>query len=373
MTIVIAAGGTGGHLYPAVALAREFQRRDPATTVLFVGTPRGIESKVLKHEGFELVYVSARPVMGKGVMESLAGLASLPRGVWQSWTLLRRRRADLVIGIGGYTSPAVLLAAMLAGIPRVILEPNAYPGMANKALGPIAQRIFLAFDAASASFDRGRVRVVGTPIRREFLANGGDVPMAGTKGCRVLVFGGSQGAKAINSAVIEALPMLTAQLPALAMTHQTGEADHARVAEAYRRLNVQAEVVPFLFDMPSALRTADLVVARSGAMTIAELAACGKPAILIPLPTAIYDHQMKNARAMEAAGGAVVLPQAELSGERLAEAITAVLTDPARLRAMGRCSRAMRRIDAAEAIVRECYDLMGVTHDGNRSVGTAGA
>lgn len=374
MTIVIAAGGTGGHLYPAVALAREFLRRDPAAAVVFVGTPRGIESKVLAHEGFELVYVSAHPVMGKGLTERLAGLASLPRGLWQSWRLLRRRRADLVIGVGGYTSPAVLVAAALAGIPRVILEPNAYPGMANKVVGPFAQRIFLAFDAAAAAFDQRRVRVVGTPIRREFLTSGADgPPRPAAARSRVLVFGGSQGAKAINSAVIEALPMLAARLPELSVTHQTGDADHARVLEAYRRVKVQAEVVPFLFDMPTALRAADLVVARSGAVTIAELTACGKPAILIPLPTAIYDHQMKNARAMETAGGAAVLSQADLTGARLAEMITAILTDPERLGAMGRHSRAMRRIDAAEVIVRECYDLMGVTHDGNRSLGAAGA
>lgn len=374
MTIVIAAGGTGGHLYPAVALAREFQRRDPSATVIFVGTPRGIESKVLQHEGFELVFVSAQPVMGKGMTERLAGLASIPRGLWQSWRLLGRRRADLVIGVGGYTSPAMLVAAALAGIPRVILEPNAYPGMANKVVGPFAQRIFLAFETASAFFNRHRVRVVGTPIRREFLASVADgAPRPTAAGSRVLVFGGSQGAQAINSAVLEALPMLTAHLPKLALTHQTGEADHARVVEAYRRVKVQAEVVPYLFDMPTALRAADLVVARSGAMTIAELTACGKPAILIPLPTAIYDHQMKNARAMEAAGGAVVLSQADLSGARLAEMIAALLTDPERLGAMRRQSWGMRRIDAAEVIVRECYDLMGVTHDGNRSLGAAGA
>jgi UDP-N-acetylglucosamine--N-acetylmuramyl-(pentapeptide) pyrophosphoryl-undecaprenol N-acetylglucosamine transferase len=375
MTIVIAAGGTGGHLYPAVALAREFQRRDPDVKIVFVGTRRGIESKVLAHEGFELVLITAKPVMGKRPMEVLAGLLSVPAGLWQSWRIIRRRRADLVIGVGGYTSPTMMAAAALAGIPRVILEPNAYPGMANKVVAPFAQRVFLAFESAAASFNPSLVRIVGTPIRREFLAQavGGRSVTQSSGGLRLLVFGGSQGAQAINSAVIEGLASLAAGLPGLAITHQTGEADHQRVSDAYRRAGIQAEVVPFLYDMPKAIGAADLVVARAGAMTIAELTACGKPAILIPLPTAIYDHQMKNARAMEAAGGAIVLPQAELTGARLSESIAAVLGDEQRLEAMRRGSWGMRRTDAAEVIVRECYDLMGVTHDGNRTVGAAGA
>lgn len=374
MTVVIAAGGTGGHLYPAVALAREFLRRDPSTKILFVGTARGIESKVLAHEGFELALITAKPVMGKGVLAMAQGLLSLPVGLWQSLRILCARQADLVIGVGGYTSPAVLAAAAMKGIPRVILEPNAYPGMANKAVGPLAQRIFLAFDSAAASFDRRKIRVVGTPIRREFLSqDGGDAGMAPTPaGHRLLIFGGSQGAQAINSAVLEGLAPMVARLPNVKITHQTGEADHQRVSEAYRRAGVEAEVVPFIYDMPRALRAADLVVARGGAMTIAELTACGKPAILIPLPTAIYDHQMKNARAMEAAGGAIVLPQGEVTGPRLTEAIAAILENPERMRAMRQNSWAMRRTDAGEAIVRECCALMGVSYDVNRSIGAAG-
>ena len=169
MTIVIAAGGTGGHLYPAVALAREFLRRDPRTKVLFVGTARGLESKVLAHEGFDLALISARPVMGKGLFGALTGLCALPVSLRQCLRILRARQADLVIGVGGYTSPMMLLAAALVGVTRVILEPNAHPGMANKAVGPFAQRVFLAFESAADSFDRSKVRVVGTPIRKAFL------------------------------------------------------------------------------------------------------------------------------------------------------------------------------------------------------------
>jgi UDP-N-acetylglucosamine--N-acetylmuramyl-(pentapeptide) pyrophosphoryl-undecaprenol N-acetylglucosamine transferase len=374
MTIVIAAGGTGGHLYPAVALAREFLRRDPAVRILFVGTARGIESKVLAHEGFELLLITAEPVMGKGWRGVVQGALSMPRGIWQSLGILRQHRADLVVGVGGYTSPAMVTAAALKGISRVILEPNAYPGMANTVVAPLAQRIFLAFESAAARFDRGKVRVVGTPIRREFLEQSGGIGAAlSASGPHVLIFGGSQGARAINSAVLEGLASLVRRVPGLTITHQTGEADYDRVNAAYRALGINAEVAPFFYDMPRVLRAADLVVARAGAMTIAELTACGKPAVLIPLPTAIYDHQTRNAREMEAAGGAVVLPQADLTGARLSELIGAILQDPQRLDTMRARSREMRRIDAGEAIVRECYALMGVTYDGDRAVGAAGA
>ena len=373
MTIVIAAGGTGGHLYPAVALARAFLEKNPATTIVFVGTARGLESKVLAHEGFELVLISAMPVMGKSVIEAARGLLSLPISLWQCLKILKGRRADLVIGVGGYTSPMMVLAASLTGIARVILEPNAYPGMANKAVGLFAQRVFLSFESAASSFDRRKVRVVGTPIRKEFMEVSSQeeaaTSAAGLR--RVLIFGGSQGARAINSAVIEGLPDLMKRYPQLSVVHQTGEVDYGRIIEGYRRAGISAQVTPFLYEMPSVLRSADLVVARAGAMTIAELTACGKPAILIPLPQAIYDHQTHNAKVMEAAGAAVVLPQAELTGARLTGAITEILDDPERLRTMSNYSRGMRRIDAADAIVRDCYALVGDHHDGHQSVGAA--
>ena len=368
MMIVIAAGGTGGHLYPAIALAREFLRRDSSTKIVFVGTRRGIESRVLAHEGFELVMITAKPVMGKGLLEVLQAVLSVPVGIWQSWQVLGRRQADLVIGVGGYTSPTVLVAAALRGIPRVILEPNAYPGLANQVVGPLAQRIFLAFESAATFFNRQKVRVVGTPIRQEFLGQEPEsLETIKLKGPHLLVFGGSQGAKAINSAVLEGLPLLRARLPTLTISHQTGEGDYERVREAYKTLGIEATVVPFLYDMPTVLRTADVVVARAGAMTIAELTACGKPAILIPLPTAIYDHQMKNAQAMEAAGGAVVLPQADLTGATLSEMVDAIISDSQRWERMRRGSLAMRRTDAGERIVGECYAIMGVKHDINQS------
>jgi UDP-N-acetylglucosamine--N-acetylmuramyl-(pentapeptide) pyrophosphoryl-undecaprenol N-acetylglucosamine transferase len=373
MMIIIAAGGTGGHLYPAIALAREFLRRNPMTHILFVGTMRGLESKVLGHEGFELALIGAKPVMGKGPVDVVRGLCAMPVSLWQCRTILRKRAADLVIGVGGYTSPMMVMAAALARIPRVILEPNAQPGLSNKAVGPFVQRVFLAFPSAAGSFNSKKVRVVGTPIRREFLREAFLSCAARPAAARhVLIFGGSQGAKAINSAAIEGLPALLRQHPGLTVTHQTGEMDHGRVKKAYHDVGLGVNVVPFIYDMPAAISAADLVVARAGAMTVAELTACGKPAVLIPLPTAIYDHQAKIAKVLEGAGAAVVIPQAALSGARLAQVVARILDDPETLRAMGIASLNLRRLDAAEAIVRECYALIGDQDDVNHSRGAAG-
>lgn len=356
MKVVIAAGGTGGHLYPAVALAREFLRQDAGSRILFVGTPRGIEGKVLPHEGFELTMIAAQPVMGRGPVKAAAALLALPRAVAQSVGVLRRHRADLAVGIGGYSSPPVMLAAALLRIPRVLLEPNAYPGLANKAVGPLVDLVFLSYAEAAEYFPARKVRITGTPVRRAFLepppARGDD------RARRLLVFGGSQGAQAINRAMVEALPHLHAVRDRVTIVHQTGDKDLESVRAAYASSGLEAEVVPFIFDMPRVLRGADLVVSRSGAVTLAELAVCGKPAVLIPLPTAIYQHQERNARAMERAGAAVVLPQSELGGAALAEQILTLLSDAGRLQAMGRRSAAMGRADSAEAIVQACRQLV---------------
>ena len=371
MRIVIAAGGTGGHLYPAVALAREFLRQDQATEVLFVGTARGIEGKVLPHEGFALQMIAAKPVMGRSWRQAVLALLSLPVAVRQAVAILRAQRADLVVGVGGYSSPPVILAAWLLRIRRVLLEPNAYPGLANKATGPLADLVFLSYGAAAGAFSSAKVRVTGMPIRREFLekaegseqqAEGGvqkaasPVPTA----FRLLVFGGSQGAHAINQAMAEALPHLQRMKDRLAIVHQTGEADAASVRAAYAEARLDAEVRPFIYDMPKMLRSADLVVSRAGAITLAELSACGKPAILVPLPTAIYQHQEKNALVMEQAGAAVLLRQSELTGTSLANQIAALLSDAGRLRAMGERSAALGRTDASETIVAMCRRLVGV-------------
>jgi UDP-N-acetylglucosamine--N-acetylmuramyl-(pentapeptide) pyrophosphoryl-undecaprenol N-acetylglucosamine transferase len=358
MRIVIAAGGTGGHIYPAIALAHEFLRQQVATSVLFIGTSRNLERKVVEREGFRLAAIGVQPVMGGGMRKALKGLSTLPRSIAQAISLLRRPRAGLVIGIGGYTSPPVLMAAWLLRIPRALVEPNACPGMANRVLSPWADRVFVAFDPTAARFPPGKTRVVGTPVRRGFFEQeraGGKTEEAHRT---LLIFGGSQGARAINRAVIEALPQFRALQPPVTIIHQTGETDHAEVQEAYKKAGVVAQVVPFLFDMPAALHAADLVIARAGAVTVAELTACGKPSILVPLPQAIHAHQLRNADLLANAGAAVLIHQSQLTGSMLADTVGRMLHDQDRLREMGERSRALGRLDAAERIVQECRVLL---------------
>ena len=252
----------------------------------------------------------------------MAALLALPRGLWQSVRLLRRHHADLVLAIGGYTAPPVVLAACLLRIPRVIVEPNAYPGMANKMLAPLATRVIVAFDAATRFFKLSKVRVFGAPIRQEFFESWTRRPSRGRDEDRktLLVFGGSGGAHAINLAMMEALPLIfrDANVSArLSVIHQTGQHDYEEVKKFYESAGIKVDVRPFLFDMPIALHTADLVVSRSGAMTMAELTVCGKPSVLIPLPTAIYQHQTYNAEVLKKAGAALVIPQSRTDGGKI--------------------------------------------------------
>ena len=364
MRVIVAAGGTGGHLYPGLALAREFERQVPGSEIIFVGTAQGLEAKVVAREGFALVTIKAQGVRGKGLAGFLRGLALLPIGLAQCLMLCRKRRPDLVLGIGGYTSPPLVLAAYLLGIKRAILEPNAHPGAANRVLSPFSNLVFVTFHNTVMFFGADKTHVVGTPIRREFLdAFGTETPdiEIGRKPT-LLVFGGSQGARSLNRAMTAALPTLIAAYPCIHVIHQTGERDYTEVTEAYRRVwppdRMTAEVVPFLYDMPRAFRQADLIISRAGAMTVAELTVCGKPAILIPFPHAISGHQERNARVLESAGAAQVILDGDLSGQVLAAAISSLLANPGRLTEMGRHSKALGRTDSAERVVSACRELV---------------
>lgn len=368
MRVIIAAGGTGGHLYPGVAIAREFERQLQPSEIIFVGTTRGLETKVLMREGYELVTIKARGIMGKGPMARILGLAVTPVGLAQCLALCRRRRPDLVIGIGGYTSPPLIEAAFLLGIKRALLEPNAYPGVANRVLSPLANLIFVSFAEALPFFDTAKTRVVGTPIRRAFLEaipSGEVTPVAGRGPC-LLILGGSQGARTINRAMTAAFPILLQSHPDIRVIHQTGERDFEEVAAAYRATLqtlgsavVEPEVAPFLFDVPRAMKQADLIISRSGATTVAEITACGKPSILIPFPHAIHGHQERNARVLVTAGAAEMMLDDSLGGEVLAKTIAAILHDPDRLSEMARQSHALGRPDAAEQVVHACRELAG--------------
>ena len=355
-SIVIAAGGTGGHLYPAVALAKEFQRQQQETMITFIGSGKNLENTILAHEGFSVAHIEVKGMVGRGVWGGLQSLFLLPKAIWQSMKILRDRSAQLVIGTGGYFSPPVVFAAALLGIRRIIMEPNAIPGLANRVLGPIADRVFLAFESAGSYFNESKVRIVGTPVREEFFQEIPSVHSTAKK--TLLVFGGSQGAKAINTAVVDALRTSSVLRHACTVIHQTGEPDHDRVSQAYEAEGIEAQVVPFLFDMPHVLKSADLVVSRSGAGTLAELAVCGKASILIPFPFATHGHQEKNARALESTGAALVILESALTGERLAHEIEMLFNNPDRLREMGERSLAGRNVDATQRMIQECQLLL---------------
>lgn len=353
---MIAAGGTGGHLYPAIALAKEFQRQEQESMITFVGSGKSLENSILAHEGFPVAHIDVKGIVGRGVWGGLKNVFLLPKAIWQSMGILRTRSADLVIGTGGYFSPPVVFAAALLGIRRIIMEPNAIPGLANRVLAPVADRVFLAFESAKSYFKASTVRIVGTPVREEFL--GGAPTRLSHQKKTLLVFGGSQGAKAINTAVVEALSASSVLRDSFTVIHQTGNTDYERVKGAYEGKGIDVEVTPFLFDMPHTLKSADLVVARSGAGTLAELMVCGKASILIPFPHATHGHQEKNARAMEEHGAAVVILESELTRNLLVQEIERLVNNPDKWREMGQRSLAQRKVDATQLMIEECRHLM---------------
>jgi UDP-N-acetylglucosamine--N-acetylmuramyl-(pentapeptide) pyrophosphoryl-undecaprenol N-acetylglucosamine transferase len=357
LAVVIAGGGTGGHLYPGIAVARELQRREPGSVVTFAGTARGIEARVIPREGFGLDLLRSAGLKGTSLAARARGVALLPLGGMDAWRILSKRRPDLVIGVGGYSSGPVVLAASLRGIPTMLLEQNAVPGLTNRLLARVVSAAAVTFDSTVSFFGR-RAFVAGKPIRQEFLSTtGSDVAGAtGETAPRVLIFGGSQGAHAVNMAMVEAAPRL-ADRGGVAITHQTGERDLERVRDGYRQAGLVARIEPFLYEMDREMKNADLIICRAGATTIAELTAAGKPSVLIPLPTAADDHQRKNAEVLQHAGAAEVLEQKVLSGAVLAERIVGLLSDPQRLQQMARAARALARPDAARVIVDRALEL----------------
>ena len=358
LSVVIAGGGTGGHLYPGIAVARELQRRAPGSVVTFAGTARGIEARVIPREGFGLDLLRSAGLKGTSLAARARGLALLPLGGMDAWRILSKRRPDLVIGVGGYSSGPVVLAASLRGIPTMLLEQNAVPGLTNRLLAKVVSAAAVTFDSTVSFFGR-RAFVAGNPIRQEFLnTTASDVAGGGDNGGtapRVLIFGGSQGAHAINMAMVEAAPRLADA--GVAITHQTGERDVEPVRDAYRKAGVDARVEPFLYEMDREMRASDVVICRAGATTIAELTAAGKPSMLIPLPTAADDHQRKNAAVLAQAGAAEMIEQKDLSGAVIADRIRALVADSGRRERMAAAARGLARPDAARVIVDRALEL----------------
>jgi UDP-N-acetylglucosamine--N-acetylmuramyl-(pentapeptide) pyrophosphoryl-undecaprenol N-acetylglucosamine transferase len=360
LRVVIAGGGTGGHLYPGIAVAHEWRARRPDVEISFAGTTRGLEARVIPREGFALDLLRSSGLKGKSIADRARGALLLPLGLADAWRIVSMRRPDMVIGVGGYSSGPVVLVAAARGVPTMLLEQNAVPGLTNRWLSRVVKAAAVTFESTQAYFG-SKAFVSGNPVRPEFFATTGSQQESGvddqTSVTRVLVFGGSQGAHAINVAMVEAAPRLAAGGPPLRLVHQTGERDVEMVRTAYGKAGLQAEVEPFLYDMGRQLGQADLVVCRAGATTLAEIAAAGRAAILIPLPTATDDHQRKNAEALAAAGAAEVLLQKDVTGAGLADRIRSLALDRERRRRMAAAARGLAKPDAARVIVDRAIEL----------------
>jgi UDP-N-acetylglucosamine--N-acetylmuramyl-(pentapeptide) pyrophosphoryl-undecaprenol N-acetylglucosamine transferase len=357
MRVLIAAGGTGGHIYPGIAVAKEILHRDPASEIRFVGTARGLENKLVRQAGFELSIIDSAGLKNVGPLARARGVMVLPKSLLGARSLIRAFRPDVVLGAGGYVSGPVVLTAALINVPTLVMESNALPGWTNRVLARFVNKAAVSFEAALPYF-RGKGVVTGNPVRHEFF----EIPTRERNPSKfsILVFGGSQGAHAINQAMIAALQSLGDLRNRLWITHQTGEADLDRVRAGYADAgwSEHANVMKYIDDMVTAFSTVDLVICRAGATTTAELIAAGKASLMIPFPLAADDHQRKNAEVLATAGAAKLILQQDLSGERLAREIATLAREPERITAMEHAGRKLARGDAAAAVVDLVEELV---------------
>jgi UDP-N-acetylglucosamine--N-acetylmuramyl-(pentapeptide) pyrophosphoryl-undecaprenol N-acetylglucosamine transferase len=354
LRVVIAAGGTGGHLFPGIAVAREFQERHQAA-VTFLTTPKAVTTKILERYGFAWEAVAVRALMGEGLFSRGRTLLKLPGAMLSARARLKTLKPHLVLGMGGHASGPAGVAAWLLGIPLALHEQNAIPGAANRYLARLAQTIFVSFPASRDFFPPGRCLWTGNPIRPEFFEPG--IPRAAAP-FTVLITGGSQGAHALNLAALASLPTLAELKDHLAFIHLTGETDREAVAAGYREHGFAAEVAAFSPEMPELMRRAHLVVCRAGASTLAEVAAVGRAAILVPYPFAANNHQEFNARFLAAAGAAEIILNKDFTGEAFAGKINQFLSAPEHLASMEAASRRLAKPDAAKEIVQGCLELI---------------
>ena len=352
MRAILAGGGTGGHVIPALAIAQELTKQFGAE-ILFIGTARGIENRLVPAAGFPLQLVEVGALKNVSLARRVKTLFDLPRAIMTASKMIRDFVPDVVIGVGGYASGPAMLAANIRGVPTLAFEPNVVPGFANRAVARWVSAAAVHFEETCKYFRN--CHVTGVPVRRAFFDI---IPrrMGGTP--TLLVFGGSQGAHAINQALVESLPGLLERIPSLEIIHQTGERDFAEVNDAYLRAGVHGEVARFIDDMPGKFSRADLVVCRSGASTVAEITAAGKPAVFVPFPRAADDHQNVNARALERAGAAIVVEESKLEAAYLVDTITALLVDQARLERMSQAARSLSHPQAVEDIARLVHQLV---------------
>lgn len=337
-TLMIAGGGTGGHIYPAIAIAREFMARDAARRVVFVGTEYGLEKTIVPKAGFPLEFISVGGLKGKSGLGLAKNLLRLPLGLFQALLVVDRHRPSAVLGVGGYSSGPVLLAAWIRGVPTIIHEQNAYPGLANRSVAKLVKAVAVAFAEAAPRLKRKDAVVTGNPVRKEFF----ETQPRNNPTTRLLIFGGSQGSKLLNDTVIRALPLFPRDLE---IVHQTGPKMLDEVRRSYAEFP-NARIVDYIDPMVDELAAADIVIARAGAMTIGELAAVGRAAILVPFAAATNNHQEMNARVMEKAGAAIVITEKELTPQALAAAVARI--EP---RTMGAAAKALAAPEATKKIV----------------------
>jgi UDP-N-acetylglucosamine--N-acetylmuramyl-(pentapeptide) pyrophosphoryl-undecaprenol N-acetylglucosamine transferase len=346
LKVMIAGGGTGGHLFLGIALARELMGRDPSVGILFVGTRRGLESQIVPREGFRLEFIVSAGLKRMGAIERVRNFLLIPKSLLQSRRLIRSNRPDVVVGVGGYSSGPVLLAAWWLGRPTLIIEPNAHPGLTNRWLARFIDRAALALPD-SGNYFGARGVVTGIPVRREFT----EVPhRKGGEGLTVLIYGGSQGSHALNTIVCDELANLKLAGPGLRIIHQTGAKEFDQVLRSYRDAGMEADVQPFLPRIYDQFGEADLIICRAGASTVAELTAAGKASILVPFPGAADDHQTKNAQALAVAGAAKMILEKEWRPGLLASEIRYFMKRPEELRRMENAARKMAKPEAAERI-----------------------
>jgi len=354
MRAILAGGGTGGHVIPALAIAQQLQK-DYAAEVLFVGTARGIENRLVPAAGFPLRLVQVGALKNVSLATRLKTSFDLPRAIWESGRILSEFHPDIVIGVGGYASGPAMLAAVLRRIPTLVFEPNFVPGFANRLVAPLVSGAAVHFAETGRYFRR--CEVTGVPVREAFFQIANQNPENAKP--TLLIFGGSQGAHAINQVVMDSVAELRQRVPGIHIVHQTGERDYNDVQAAYANLGDSVEVYRFIDDMPSLFARASLLMCRSGASTVAEVTAAGKPAVFVPFPRAADDHQKRNAEALERAGAAVMLEESRLNRESLVETVGSLFSNPSRLKEMGDAARTLSHPNAARDIAAMAARLTG--------------
>jgi UDP-N-acetylglucosamine--N-acetylmuramyl-(pentapeptide) pyrophosphoryl-undecaprenol N-acetylglucosamine transferase len=362
MRVIIAGGGTGGHLFPGLAVAEELKNRDDSTEVIFVGTEYGIESRVVPREGYPIKFLRAEGLVGVSTVKKAKAIVTTFFSIADSYKIIQTVRPDIVIGVGGYASGAAMLTAYLMSIPTMILEQNSIPGLTNKILGRFVRAVCITYQESISFFPKAKTFLTGNPVRMQILK--GDIESAYRlfsleRGLfTIFIFGGSSGAKSINMAIVNALNNMYDLKDKIQFLHQTGIRDYENIRESYRKTGFKGTITPFIYQMGEAYAVADIVVSRAGATTLAELTALGKPAILIPYPYAAGQHQELNARKLLERGAAKMIRDSELKGESLANSIREMYTNETMRAEMQRNSRSVGRPEACSKVVDIAMSLV---------------